>query len=162
MFCPGGHNYVQIFNTDPLALVLNSPQLSKDRTMILTDKKMTTCTSYDYNLNNNLVWFKVQTPRSYLFGKTFSVFVAGRDISCSPIDGIRVAVQPACSANGNCTNALPCTAKKAPPKAGLLVCEYRCQTLDRWDFVATYSTNPALVSNREIELCEIWFSNWFM
>ena len=163
MCFPGGYNYVQIFlNTDPLVLGGNSSQLSNHRTTILTDNDMTTCISRVHNPNNHTVWFKVLPHRSYLFGKTFSVFIAGGDISCSPVDGISVAVQPTCNENGNCTNAVTCTGKIAPPTAGQLVCEYRCQTLGRWDFVATYTTNRALIFDSDLELCEIWFSNWYM
>ena len=150
---------MQIFsNRDPEDVARNQVYLSNDRTALLTDSAMATCFTVPHNSNRHLLWMKVLTSRAYLFGKVFSAFVAGKKFSCSPVDGISVAVQPSCHGNGNCIPAVPCTARKAHQKAGLFVCEFQCKTLTTWTFVAININDGGLDFDGYQELCEIWFS----
>ena len=159
--CPGGYDYVQIFSELlPVDVARNPLNVSNDRTTMSTDGLLTTCLTITPHLNSNLLWIKVMPRRSYLFGNIFSLFVAGRNILCSPADRLIVTAQPACNDNGDCEHVVPCIAKKALEITGMFVCEYRCQMFIVWDFVAIHINNPSPVNIRDPELCEIWFSNW--
>ena len=157
---------MQIFsNLQPLDVANQPLRLSDERTTMLTDSSVATCYNITHDSGTNLRWAKVLPPRSYLFGKTFSVFVAGRYSSCSPIDGISVAVQPSCDALSHnftctCTKPVPCVATRAPQAASLLICEYRCQVFDVWEFIVVYAGHAVSAPADALELCEIWFTNW--
>ena len=158
--CIGGYDNVQIFSDlQPLDVARHSLRLSEERTTMLTDNSMSTCYSIYSDFRINWRWIKVLPMRSYLLGKTFSVVVAGRYASCSPIEGLSVAVQPACTLNHTCTKPAPCIVMGNPQTKNLMVCEHRCQVSGIWDFVAVYLGHVDSSSAVGLDLCEIWFTN---
>ena len=161
LICTGGYDYMHTFSRlTPLDVVRSSLQMGDTRTATVTDGVVDTCFRVTYNPNRRFLWAKVLPFRAHLFGKLFSVFIAGENISCSPIDGILVALQPVCDENGQCENTVPCIARKAAQKARLLVCEYQCKTIVNWNFVAVYINHLGSIPIGDLEICEIWFSTW--
>ena len=151
---------MQIFSDpQPMDVARHSLRLSEERTTTLTDNSMSTCYTICYDFRMNWRWIKVLPLRSYLLGKTFSVFVAGRYPSCSPIDGISVAVQPKCTLNHTCTKPAPCKVMAVPQTTSLMVCEHRCHVFYVWDFVTIYLGLADSSSAVGLELCGIWFTN---
>ena len=158
--CTGGYNYVQLFSRLSSLDIVRGSQLVDAKTTMMTDGVMDTCFRVTYNPNRRFLWAKVLPFRAHLFGKLFSVLIAGENISCSPIDGILVALQPVCDENGQCENTVPCIARKASQRARLLVCEYQCKTIVNWNFVAVYINHLGSIPIGDLEICEIWLSTW--
>ena len=159
-FILGGPGYAQLFTmVDPGDVALEPHRLSGNRTTLLSDLKADTCVSITNEINGRYLWIKVMPLHPYLFRGAFSVFITGRDLSCSPMDGISVAVQPACGINGTCNIAIPCVAQVPTQMGELNFCKYRCSTPVVWDFIAMHITRFWFNTNTLMELCEVWFSN---
>ena len=156
----GGPSYAQLFTmVGPGDVALEPHRLSGNRTTLLSDRKADTCFSITNEINGRYLWIKVMPLHPYLFRDAFSVFITGRDLSCSPMDGILVAVQPACDINGTCNIAIPCVAQVPTQMGELNYCKYRCLTPVIWDFIAMHITRFWSNTNTLMELCEVWFSN---
>ena len=159
-FFPGGPDYAQLFTMIGPGDVARDPhRLSGNRTTFLSDQNADTCVSITRELNGRLSWIKLLPLHHHTFKYAFSVFITGRDLSCSPIDGILVAVQPVCNTNGTCNTAIPCVAQLLPQMADLEYCKYRCVTSVVWEFIVIHITQFWSNANNAIKLCEVWFSN---
>ena len=155
-----GPGYVQFFSTEDPGDVARDPyRLGDNRTALLGDHSTNTCIHVTMRNNDRFMWMKLMPLRSYLFQESFSVFIVGRSISCSPIDGVAVAVQPTCGNNGTCDFARSCVAKWSPNVGEQDYCQYSCIAPVDWDFVVIYVKQPWPIQNTLITLCEVWFSN---
>ena len=158
----GGSNYVQFFSDQqPVTIAANQTALSSDRTPLLTDHDFTTCISR--SSTNSYMWAKVQPSEFFVRRKTVSVQLAGKGITCSPLGGISIGLQPSCDDGSDCINTQPCVTRQAPQREGLHVCDYHCVTTTDWQFVVAYLSHLAAdPGGYTPELCEIWFVNWML
>ena len=104
---------------------------------------------------------KVLPSRDYLFKRHVVVHVTGKGFSCSPIDGIAVFIQPSCEDETSCPHMRPCVSLKEEQLAHAIVCKYRCQIKESWDYVlvdlAAYDVRADITIDWQV--CEIWFTN---
>ena len=159
----GGSNYVQIFENIDVRIPMAKFEMSKDRTHLLRDHLMWTCiTVPDDPLKNNDV-LKVLPGRPHHFKRHFVVHIAGRGLSCSPVDGIRVFIQPTCVDAANCPTILPCVSLREYTMTDLTVCKFRCESQEFLDFalvdIASFNLHAEVSIVREV--CEIWFSKLY-
>ena len=154
LFFSGGSDYVQIFDQVDLCRSMDMFTMGDDRTRLLRDQSTSTCmlTFEDHQKNKRLL--KLLPGRDYLFKRHTILYVASKRFSCSPINGIKVFIQPWCVDQANCPMALPCVSLKANQMDDLTVCKFRCQTQESWAYVYV-----EVEVGIDQELCEIWFSN---
>ena len=154
---------MQLFSDlDPIAVVNQSIKLSNSRTPLLVDGDFTTCISrLSFTLQSS-AWARVIPDEFYIRRNIFSIHLAGKGFTCSPVGGITVSLQPPCPDKTHCIGALPCIAGKAAYKDSLIVCGYRCTSQLYWEFVVVYLRSLLYNHGGSLpELCEIWFSIWW-
>ena len=126
--------------------------MGDDRTRLLRDHSTSTCMPTFEDPQKNKRLLKLLPSRHYLFKRHTIVHIASKGFSCSPINSIKVFIQPWCVDQANCPMALPCISLKANQIADLTVCKFLCQTQESWAYVY-------VEIGVDQELCEIWFSN---
>lgn len=123
-------------------------------TRVLRDGNVTSCVPI-FNVSYTFILGKVLNPTPGRLVNRVKVRVVGHYLKCSPIGGIRVALEPMLDEE---EEAVVCIAYADEHLDGLNACIFNCQFRGNWDYI-TFTVNQASrvdYNYNSWKICEIY------